>query len=105
MQDRINQVDETSCIARPDHTVGVIRVDRASDESPLVPDFRHVRRLSDSSRCAITGPEQLQQITRAVARLIYSITSSARASSDGGTSRPSALAVFGLTASSYLVGA
>src|SRR5262245_57114166 len=22
MQDRINQVDETSCIARPDHTVG-----------------------------------------------------------------------------------
>ena len=24
MQDRINQVDETSCTARPDHTVGSI---------------------------------------------------------------------------------
>ena len=35
----------------------------------------------------------------------YSITSSARASSDGGTSRPSALAVLPLMTSSYLVGA
>jgi hypothetical protein len=35
----------------------------------------------------------------------YSITSSARASSDGGTRRPSALAVLRLIASSYLVGA
>src|SRR5262245_66041940 len=35
----------------------------------------------------------------------HSITSSARASSVGGTSRPSALAVFRLTTSSYLVGA
>jgi hypothetical protein len=34
----------------------------------------------------------------------YSITSSARASSDGGTSRPSAVAVFRLITSSYLVG-
>jgi hypothetical protein len=34
----------------------------------------------------------------------YSITSSARASTDAGRSRPSALAVFGLTTSSYLVG-
>jgi hypothetical protein len=36
---------------------------------------------------------------------IYSITSSARASSVGGTSRPSALAVLRLITSSYLVGA
>src|SRR5262249_44008460 len=36
---------------------------------------------------------------------LHSITSSARASSVGGTSRPSALAVFMLTTSSYLVGA
>ena len=36
---------------------------------------------------------------------LYSITSSARASSDGGTSRPSALAVLRLITSSYLVGA
>src|SRR5262249_12490114 len=35
----------------------------------------------------------------------HSITSSARASSVGGTSRPSALAVFRLITSSYLVGA
>jgi hypothetical protein len=35
----------------------------------------------------------------------YSMTSSARASSVGGTSRPSALAVFRLITSSYLVGA
>ena len=35
----------------------------------------------------------------------YSITSSARASSVGGTSRPSALAVLRLITSSYLVGA
>jgi hypothetical protein len=34
----------------------------------------------------------------------YSITSSARASTDAGRSRPSALAVFRLTTSSYLVG-
>src|SRR5262249_26128333 len=36
---------------------------------------------------------------------LYSITSSARASSVGGTSRPSALAVFTLIVSSYLTGA
>src|SRR5262249_16756758 len=35
----------------------------------------------------------------------YSITSSARASTVGGTSRPSALAVFRLITSSYFVGA
>ena len=37
-------------------------------------------------------------------RRLHSITSSARASSVGGTSRPSALAVLRLMASSYLVG-
>jgi hypothetical protein len=36
---------------------------------------------------------------------LYSITSSARASSDGGTSRLSPLAVLRLMISSYLVGA
>ena len=36
---------------------------------------------------------------------LYSITSLARASTDGGTVRPSALAVFRLITSSYLVGA
>ena len=37
-------------------------------------------------------------------RLLHSITSSARASSDGGTSRPSALAVLRLITSSNFVG-
>src|SRR5215475_2843126 len=41
----------------------------------------------------------------AASEMIYSITSSARASSIGGTSRPSALAVLRLITSSYLVGA
>src|SRR5262249_45240641 len=36
---------------------------------------------------------------------LHSMTSSARASSDAGTSRPSALAVLRLTTSSYFVGA
>src|SRR5881227_1968962 len=40
-----------------------------------------------------------------LATAAHSITSSARASSDDGTSTPSALAVFRLITSSYLVGA
>src|SRR5215475_7092947 len=47
------------------------------------------------SLCARTAPQQQRH---------YSITSSARASSVGGTSRPSALAVLRLITSSYLVG-
>ena len=47
--------------------------------------------------CAKSGREQLQQIQR------YSITSSAMASSDGGTSMPSACAVCRLRANSNLV--
>ena len=46
------------------------------------------------SRCSKVGEQ----------RCGYSITSSARASTDGGTSRPSALAVFALITSSNLVG-
>src|SRR5262245_6834457 len=64
----------------------------------LSPDFRHVRRLSDSSRCAIRRPEQVQRICS------YSITSSAAADNPIGTSRPSALAVLRLMTSSNLVG-
>ena len=47
---------------------------------------------------ARTGTHAVQQ------RVAYSITSSARASSVGGTSRPSAFAVLRLTTSSSLVG-
>jgi hypothetical protein len=50
------------------------------------------------SRCANSGCEQSQQGSP------YSITSSARASSVGGTVRPSALAVLRLIKSSMLVG-
>src|SRR5215831_6975076 len=50
-------------------------------------------------RSAKTGREQMQQSAR------YSITSSARASRVGGTSRPNAFAVLRLMTNSYLVGA
>jgi hypothetical protein len=52
--------------------------------------------------CARRRPEQVQQ--ESVQNQDYSITSSARASNVGGTSRPSALAVLRLMASSNLVG-
>src|SRR5262245_58607766 len=38
MQDRINQVDETSSIARPDHTVGSITSNQTLAMSGLAPD-------------------------------------------------------------------
>jgi hypothetical protein len=50
--------------------------------------------LPDESRCR-----------KVRARNVYSITSSAPASSDGGTARPSALAILRLIASSYFVDA
>jgi hypothetical protein len=46
-----------------------------------------------------------RRLMRRSKQLVYSITSSARASSVGGTSMPSALAVLRLTPSSYLTGA
>jgi hypothetical protein len=61
--------------------------------------FRAVTGRPSRLGCAKTGCEQSQQGSP------YSITSSARTSSDGGTSRPSALAVFRLRTVSYLVGA
>jgi hypothetical protein len=50
---------------------------------------------------AISGPKQVQQVA---CRANYSITSSARASSDGGTVIPSAFAVLRLMTNSILVG-
>ena len=51
-------------------------------------------------------PQNFTQTDSCIAaRKLYSITSSARASIEGGTVRPSALAVFRLITSSYLVGA
>ncbi len=61
------------------------------------------RRRSDS----VCGIDRAANVicTAEELRRVHSITSSARASSVGGTSRPSALAVLRLITSSYLVGA
>src|SRR5262249_17278815 len=55
-----------------------------------------------ATKSANNDPEQVQQ--RVGSELRYSTTSSARASRDGGTARPSTLAVFRLILSSNLVG-
>src|SRR5262249_7076910 len=64
------------------------------------PDHRHCRllraRRERPCRCAAESPNELPPP--------HSITSSARASSDGGKSRPIALAVLRFTTSSNLVG-
>ena len=70
-----------------------------SPDVRFTPKSGHWFRLSGCPLCAKSGREQLQQMA------FYSITSSARASNEWGTSRPSALAVLRLITSSYLVGA
>jgi hypothetical protein len=61
--------------------------------------LRTCRRTRPGQLCATSGCEQSQQTNS-----LYSITSSARASSVGGSSRPIAFAVLRLMISSYLVG-
>src|SRR6185369_12428083 len=58
-----------------------------------------------SGRYSLLGPDFHQLDRASFAWRTHSITSSARASSVGGISRPRALAVLRLTTSSYLVGA
>src|SRR5262249_22206327 len=70
---------------------------RAAEETDHRRRLLRARRKRPRSRAA----EQRDEI----APPNHSITSSARASSDGGTVRPSALAVLRLITSSYLVGA
>ena len=67
------------------------------------PNSRHRQAVPALPGCARTGREQSQQTMRAVAG--YSITSSARASTDCRMSRPRVLAVLMLITNSYLVGA
>ena len=55
--------------------------------------------------CGFRATKTCQKMRAVAATSHYSITSSARASSVGGTSRPSALAVLRLMTSSYLLGA
>src|SRR5215467_12891018 len=62
-------------------------------------------RKRTNSRCLVTSASSQKRTYAPQQTATYSITSSARASSDGGTSRPSDLAVFWLITSSYLVGA
>src|ERR1700751_1358713 len=61
----------------------------------------HRADLNEACRYFADGPEP---DSCSAARMAYSITSSARARSEGGTSRPSALAVLRLITSSNLVG-
>src|SRR5262249_15635408 len=58
-----------------------------------------------SGRYSLLGPDFHRLDRTSFAWRTHSITSSARASTDVGTSRPSALAVLRLFTSSYLVGA
>src|SRR4029453_12777936 len=58
-----------------------------------------------SGRYSLLGPDLHRQDRASFAWRTYSITSSARAITDAGRSRPSALAVLRLITSSYLVGA
>ena len=69
--------------------------------SPFATEMLHCRDLSNRANLGLTHAQQ----QRCGGCTPYSITSSARASSFGGTFRPSALAVLRLMTSSYLVGA
>ena len=62
-------------------------------------EVRHCRQPKTCTKAAVSRCSNMMRRRR------YSITSSARASSVGGMSRPSALAVLRLITSSYLVGA
>src|SRR5205823_2319878 len=67
-------------------------------------DPRHGRERG-SARCQMQKLPSARKFHRGPSLLLaYSITSSARASSVGGTSMPSALAVLRLTANSNLIG-
>jgi hypothetical protein len=106
MQDRISQVDKASCTARPDHTSGSNCDMTASPRHfRSSPDCRHSSARPTCRRSANRRPEQVQQIRLGTLPWTYSITSSARASSVGGTSSPSVLAVLRLITSSYFTGA
>ena len=80
----------------------VERPPRSKPEVP--PSTRHVRCTPDSRHRYTNRPESVSCPDSDIASL-HSITSSAVASSDCGTVRPSAFAVLRLIISSYLVGA
>src|SRR5262249_13775688 len=87
----------------PHFRFGSFSTEAAEPARPLISGSVSKAEVKSQHRCvsrsAKSGCEQSQQRAR------YSIPPSARASSVGGTSMPSALAVFRLITSSYLVGA
>ena len=72
----------------------------APPKNPMVGNLPGCCARAASGHAAAAPPSSVMN-----SRRLHSITSSARASSDGGTSRPSDLAVLRLITSSYLVGA
>ena len=99
MQDRICQVDETSCNARPDHTLGSITSFWGeADNFRSTPMNEHI--LSRSA-CLKVHTNRLMHRSN---RHRYSITSSARARSAAEMSIPRALAALMLITSSILCG-
>jgi predicted hotdog family 3-hydroxylacyl-ACP dehydratase len=76
------------------HTKGRIQMSQTIISVSVIFDLQ---RTAGPYRCAITGREQSQHGTP------YSITSSAIASSPGGTASPNAFAVCRLMTNSYLV--
>jgi len=72
-------------------------------DCPQIPNRVQILCIDETTRCANTGREQMQQ--HAVQKTTYSITSSARTSSVGETSMPSVLAVLRLITSLNLTGA
>jgi hypothetical protein len=89
----------------PMSQLGQTRPSRAiGDMSPIPPLTAVMLQRNERQKRAMSGREHLQQ-NCTYKTPPYSITSSARASTVVGISRPSALAVLRLMTSSYFVGA
>jgi hypothetical protein len=90
-QSRCSRVDGVSAVASTERLVGQGSGSTPAQLASLIGDFCN---------------KICQNLTHALQQArLYSITSSARASTEVGTSRPSAFAVLRLIVSSYLVGA
>ena len=84
---------DDTCPSTPTRMPATSSVSGRTSYVRFTPKSGHWQRTSPCPLCANSGHRA------------YSITSSARESMDGGTVRPSALAVFRLSTSSFLVGA
>jgi hypothetical protein len=117
---RVGKADNPTCSTRlPAAGLGGFEVSwfpaHGPDAGPLLAQIRRTQREHNESGyplIADIGADIAERQRSAISGLmhrskqhLYSITSSARASSEAGTVRPSALAVLRLITSSYLVGA